>query len=59
MLESLWDEVLLDARDEDESARNRRLPALSLSWEEVLDVAYTVQMTHGSPRGKKTGERAS
>ncbi len=43
VIERMWDEVLLDACDEAESELNRRIPPLSLSWEEVFETAYAVQ----------------
>lgn len=43
VIEALWHDVLLDAIDEAEGEMNRRVPPLTLTWEEVFETAYTLE----------------
>lgn len=43
VLEALWPDVLQDALDAAESEMNRRVPPLTLTWEEVFETAYTLE----------------
>lgn len=42
-IESLWNNVLLDAVDAAEGEMNRRVPPLTLTWEEVFETVYTLE----------------
>lgn len=43
VLDALWPDVLQDAIDAAESEMNRRVPPLTLTWEEVFETAYTLE----------------
>lgn len=43
VLEASWHDVLEDAIDAAESEMNRRVPPLTLTWEEVFETAYTLE----------------
>ena len=42
VIEAIWDDVLLDAIDEAEGEMNRRVPPLTLTWQEVFEDEYTL-----------------
>ena len=41
VLEAMWDEALLDALDEGELSR--RIPPVTLTWDEVFETEYSVE----------------
>jgi len=43
VIEAMWDEALLDALDEAEGVLNRRIPPMTLTWDEVFETAYSVE----------------
>jgi len=43
VLETMWDEALLDALDEAAGKLNRRIPPVTLTWDEVFETAYSVE----------------
>jgi hypothetical protein len=43
VIETMWDDVLLDALDEAEGALNRRIPPVTLTWDEVFETGYSVE----------------
>ena len=43
VIEAMWDEALLDALDEAEGALNRRIPPMTLTWDEVFKTEYSVE----------------
>lgn len=43
VIEALWDDVLRDAIDAAESEMNRRVPPLTLTWQEVFEDEYTLE----------------
>jgi hypothetical protein len=43
VLEAIWDEALLDALDEAEGELNRRIPPITLTWDEVFETEYSVE----------------
>ena len=43
VIEAMWDEALLDAVDETEGELNRRVPPVTLTWDEVFETAYSVE----------------
>lgn len=43
VLEAMWPDVLQDAIDAAEGEMNRRLPPLTLTWEDVFDTQYTLE----------------
>ena len=43
VIEAMWDEALLDALDEAEGELNRRIPPVTLTWDEVFETAYSVE----------------
>jgi hypothetical protein len=43
VIEALWDEALLDALDEAAGELNRRIPPLTLTWDEVFGTEYSVE----------------
>jgi len=43
VLETMWDEALLDALDEAAGKLKRRIPPVTLTWDEVFETAYSVE----------------
>lgn len=43
VMEALWSDVLLDAIDAAEGEMNRRVPPLTLTWEEAFETVYTLE----------------
>jgi hypothetical protein len=39
----MWDEALLDVMDEAEGELNRRMPPMTLAWDEVFETEYSVE----------------
>jgi hypothetical protein len=43
VVEAMWDETLLDALDKAEGELNRRIPPMTLTWDEVFETEYSVE----------------
>jgi hypothetical protein len=43
VIETMWDEALLDALDETEGELNHRIPPMTLTWDEVFETEYSVE----------------
>ena len=43
VIEANWDDMLLSATYEAEGEMNRRLPPITLTWEEVFEADYTLE----------------
>jgi hypothetical protein len=43
VIEAMWDEALLDTLDEAEGELNRRIPPITLTWDEVFETEYSVE----------------
>jgi hypothetical protein len=43
VIEAMWDDALLDALDEVEGELNRRIPPVTLTWDEVFETEYSVE----------------
>ena len=43
VIEAMWDEALLDTLDKAEDELNRRIPPITLTWDEVFETEYSVE----------------
>jgi len=43
VIEAKWDDALLEALDEAEGELNRRIPPVTLTWDEVFETEYSVE----------------
>jgi len=43
VIEAMRDEALVDALDEAEDELNRRIPPVTLTWDEVFETEYSVE----------------